>query len=179
MLDLDTVDGDARQLARQLGEGRVVALSVRRLAGQEQRRAVLADLDAAPFAGLRRVGDLDVGGEPDAEQGCFTCGAPPGLFGPELGVPRRLEGSVEGLGVLAGVHGRPGRRRQRECLRSQEVPSAHLGGVDAAFGREQVDHALDRRCGLWSACAAIGAHRHGVGDDRLGLEAHVLDVIDA
>ena len=64
----DPVDRDAGLVADDHRERRLVALAVGGRAGAHRRRAVVVDLDGAELAGAAAGGDLDVGGDADAER---------------------------------------------------------------------------------------------------------------
>ena len=81
--NLDLVDGNAREFARELGEGRVVALAVGRRAGEEQGGAIGLNLTAAELRRTQWVGDLHIGGPADPQQWPCRVVDPGGLLRPK------------------------------------------------------------------------------------------------
>ena len=57
--------------------------------------------------------------------------------------------------------------------------AADLGRVDADLVGGDVEDALDQLGGLGSPCAAVGADGGVVGEHRLGVEAHLRDLVHA
>src|SRR4029077_17309434 len=126
-------------------------------------RAVVVHLDLRVVT--RRwdaAGDLDVHAHADAELLVVAGGSAGGLLGAEVAVPGRVERFVERGFVVADVVGLADRRGVRlEELRDRVHP-AHLGGVHADLGGEDVYAALDRGGRLWASGAAVGHDRSGV-----------------
>ena len=65
--EADALDRDAGLVVDEHGERRLVALAVGERAGPHGGRAVVVDLDGAELLGAAAGGDLDVGGDADAE----------------------------------------------------------------------------------------------------------------
>ena len=117
--------------------------------------AVLPGMDLDPTelrAGHRAAGDLDVGGQADAQRHPLTRLAAPPLLGPQVVVAGRAECGLQRAEVVAAVvadaSGHGGAHRT-----GQQVAPAHLGGVEADLGREQVDGPLHGGGGLGPARA--------------------------
>ncbi len=129
--------------------------------------------------GLHHGGDLDVGGEADAE-GDRVVGAPAGsLLGSQRVVPGGIEGAAQRLRVVAHVVHRPDARGVGLGEPRHVVAAAYLGGVHADLCSEAIDHPLDGDRRLGPAGATVGGRRHGVGDDGDTGEADVVDLVHA
>ena len=96
-----------------------------------------------------------------------------------VGVAGRLEHRVERLLVLARVVVGAGDRGARERAGLHEVDAADLGRVDADLVGGDVEDALDQLGRLGAAGAAIGADGGVVREHRLGVEAHLRDLVHA
>ena len=124
--------------------------------------AAVGDLDDGRLRPLHAGGDLDVGGEADAEGDRVACRPAAGLFGAQLVVAGGVEGAVERLGIVADVVTRADAGRVRRGEAGHVVAPAHLGRIDADLGGEAVDHPLDGDRRLGPAGAAVGGGRHGL-----------------
>ena len=93
--EADLLHRDAGLVVDEHGERRLVALPVGERAGPHGGRAVVVDLDGAELAGPAAGGDLDVGGDADAERDAVAPLAPGRLVLAQLGVPDGLGGRVE------------------------------------------------------------------------------------
>src|SRR6266545_7693817 len=102
----DLVDLDAQRGGDELRPGGLVALAVRRGAGDHRDGPVRLDLDTADLG--PEAGHLDVGRQADAELEAVAAGAPLGLLPPESLVAGELQGTVQGGHVVAGVVAGPG-----------------------------------------------------------------------
>ena len=165
--DLDVVDRDAERVARDHGEARVVALTVRRDARAHERGPVGAHLETPPLlVGEWARGHLHVHREPEPELSHVAARPALRLLGPQGRVVRRLEHQVEGALVVAAVVGRSHRSGVRERVLRDEVAAAELCGIGTDLGREQVDRALEGGRRLGAPGAPVGDDRRGVGHDR-------------
>ena len=181
MDDRDPVHRDAELVLHEHGPRGVVPLAVRRAAGVDRGGAVVRHLDLGGLAGVRvRRGDLDVGGQADAELLGVTagprCAAAPRAAGRSPPRPAPCPAPPRSRPVSYRA---PVLVWKRELVRGDEVAPPDLGRVHADLGGEQVDRALDGRRGLGPAGAAVGADRRRVGDDLPEPGLHVRDVVDA
>ena len=124
------------------------------------------------------VRDLDVSAHPDPEQPASVAVLPTRrLLRAELLVAGRLQHPVERAAVVADVVVGSGCRLVREGVGRDEVPPAHLGGVELELGRERVDRSLHplRRLGTAGATDGGGARR--VRHDRPEVDVDLRDAV--
>ena len=177
------VGGRAPQrVCSDLREGRLVALPLGREAGRHQDPAARLD----PHVGtLVRPdpGPLHVAGDPEAQVASLR--ARRGLRGPELPRADRLERHLQtGRVVPAVVPGRPAvLERQahvpRELVRLDEVPAAHLGGLETELARDEPDDALHHERPVGTPRPAVGRGHHLVRVQHVELDLVVADPVRA
>ncbi len=170
---LHVLDRHAEAVGGELREGRLVALPVAVAAGEDLDGAdrVHAHLRALPQpharaerahgGGRREAAGLDEGGVAQAPQLAARR-----RLGPALGeagdVGRRLR-LVQQRREIAAVILHDDLRLIGEL--GDEVPPAQLGRVHPHLARGGLHHPLDHVGGLGPPRAAIGVHRHRVGED--------------
>ena len=179
MANLDLVDGNAREFARELGEGRVVALAVGRRAGEEQGGAIGLNLTAAELRRTQWVGDLHIGGPADPQQWPCRVVDPGGLLRPKCIDIDDLEHLVERGLVVTRIHVGAGLGDVREVVLAEKVPAAKLGRVHTDLGGVDVDDAFERERGLGAARSPIGADGSRVGHDRLTRGVNAVEGVVA
>ena len=89
---------------------------------------------------------------------------PARLLSPQLVVPGRLQGQLEGTGILAAVHVGAGGRGEGKVGGREQIAPPQLGGVDPQLACGQVDDPLQRHGRFGAASPPEGPHRRGVGD---------------
>ena len=95
MDDMDPLQRDARAVGDDHRPRRVVALSERCRSAAHEQVAVIGELHGGFLRRLHHGGDLDIGGESDAE-GDTAVGAPTGgLLGAQLVVTGSIEGAAQ------------------------------------------------------------------------------------
>ena len=139
---------------RDLRHRRLVALPLRRHAGEHGHRAVTVHLDRAELLRRERR-DLDVRAHPDAQQQVVAASAPRRLLRAELRHARDPQRLVERALVVPDVVGGARRGRVRERVGRDQVLPADVDGVHAELGRDQVHRALDERGRLRTAGSAV------------------------
>ena len=176
---LHAIDRDTRALAGQHHERGAEPLAVRRNPGADDRATVVLHLEARPFAGAHRIGDLDVGRHADPEQLRIAGKATRLLLGTELGIAGRVEHTVDRRGIFAAVVRGSGRRGVRERIRRDHVAPAEFARIHADLRGVDVDHALDRGGRLGAPRTAVGTDRRGVGEHGDGFGADLVDRVGA
>ena len=139
---VDVVDRDAELLGDDHRPARLVALAVRRGAGDDlhlaggehAHRGRLPTtgrvLERREHAARREAAHLDVAREADAEVLRGSGGPPLGLLGAHVLVADHLEGAVERGLVVTRVEHQAGRRGVRELVGRDEVAPPDLGRID-------------------------------------------------
>ncbi len=187
---LDVLERDAELVGDDLAPRRLVALAVRRGAGDHLDLAGGQHPDGRrlPAAGTERqraehprggqAAHLGEGGEADAQLDRVVRLAAALLLGPQFVVADQLQRLLGGHLVVAAVVLEAGDRRERELLRLDPVLAAQLQRVHAQFERELVHDPLDGERGLGPAGAAVGVGGHLVGEDPVALEAVGRELVD-
>ena len=107
----------------------------------------------------------EVDEDAEAEAAVDAAGAEPVALGAERAVVRQLQHRVERLLVRELLEEEPGGRGVRVHVGGQEVPAAHLDGIELQLARDAIDHRLHDERGDRMADGAVLGHR------RLVLEA--------
>ena len=173
---VDLVERDAEAVDQDLGEGGGVALAVVEGAGGDGHPAVLFEPDAAHLFG-RRCGDLEVAGEAVAAELAGGGGSFPS--GGEAGPVGARQAGVEHGREVAAVVGQAGERRVGNRVRWDHVLAAERCRIAVGRAGGGVDQALHDVVGLGPAGAAVGADRHGVGEDAGGADREHWRAIEA
>ena len=163
------------QLADELGENRLVALSARPRDVMQDERAVAVEADRRLLLGdAAAARRLEEEGAADAA----NLAAPRRLRAPRgKAAPVALAlGPVDEAGEIVAVEHRAGRRLVGDLLLGDGVAPPDLPGIDAERRRRLVDEALDDERRLGPARAAIGVGRRGVGHH---LQVAAIDGRDA
>src|ERR1019366_10681268 len=113
-------------LGDDLGERGLVALTLGKGSGFDDRRAVLGDLHGPELGLGDSVGDLYVHAQADAQVERAALGATLGLRLAQLLVSGGLQRAVQRADVVAAVVERPGCGRVRERVGGDEVAPAPL-----------------------------------------------------
>ena len=129
MVDDHLVEIGPDVVGRELGEGRLLPLPVRRDTGEDRHFAPRLDPHGGAFPGSKPT-DLDVGGEANAEVAPLL--AQLVLLLPQPLIVDQLQRPVERLLVLASVVLLAGERGVRELVRGDEVDPPHLGRVETS-----------------------------------------------
>ena len=159
---------------------RDVTLAVRGGAGVDDGAAVLAQLDAGVLVELGSAArDLDVHAHADAELLGVPAGPAGRLLGAQVGVAGGAESVVERRLVVADVVRLADGRRVRLLELGDQVAPAHVDGVHADLGREQVHGPLDGGRRLGSPRTAVGDDGRGVRDDGRRVALDLGDGVDA
>ena len=160
---------------------RDVTLPVRGGAGVDDGAAVLAELDAGVLVELGRAArDLDVHAHADAELlGVARWpGGPPARRAGRRSRRRRARCRAPSRSRRRRTSGRWSSCAARSNL-GIRLRAAHVDGVHADLGREQVHGPLDGRRRLGSPGTAVGDDGRGVGDDGRGVALDLGDGVDA
>src|SRR5581483_3622203 len=155
---------------------RRVPLPARPDADRQQQAAFARKRDPRALARLA-AGDLEK--TPDAEPAPLAAGLglrPAGGKAGGVG-PRQRIG--DDRGELAAVEDGAERACIRKLRRGDQVAAAKLDRVDADLARGSVDQPLDAVIRLGPPGAAIGAGRHGVGEDAADAQPDLRDVVHA
>ena len=110
---------------------------------------------------------LNIGGNTNAPQ--FSMGSrrsPPRLKTRPI---RSLHRHIQRREIIAAVILQRDRRLVRELIRPDEIAPTNGNLVDPRLARRHIDQPLNQEGRLRPASAAIGIHRHGVGEHRLHL----------
>ena len=157
-----------------------VALAVGRRPGDNGDRAVRIRPDGGAFEEVTlrtEARHLDIGRKADSHQ-------PTGLarlllLGAEPVVAGDRQRVLEGSGVIAAVVqlAADAGRWLVECR--QQVPPAHVGGIDAKLAGGEIDHSLDQEDRFRPAGAAIGRDRRLVCVDAANIDLQCRQAVTA
>ncbi len=187
---VDVLDRDAEDAAGDLAPGRLMALAVRRGAGdqldlarrEQPDRAVLPAagrvLQSAQGSRRSQAAHLGEGRDADAQLDGIAGLATRLLLGAQLVDAEQLERPCRGRLVVAGVVGESGDRRVRELVVLDPVAGPQLHRVHAELGGQLVDHALDRERRLGPSRTADGVGRGGVGEHAGAAELVRVHLVD-
>ncbi len=174
------VDIDAQFVGRDLRERGLLALAMRRSAGQHRHFAGRIDLDRGAFPSAGRRGrrrteraDLAVSGEADAHQTSLLPRF--GLFLAQLRIIHQLQRLLQRGFIVAAVVGQSGGGGERKLVGLRKVLQPNLRRVHLQFGRQHVHHALDAVRGFGPSRAAIGIGGDAVGEHADDVGEDVLN----
>src|SRR6266852_2019624 len=180
----DLIDGNTELISDDLREGSFFSLPMWRGARIDHHGATLLNAHTRTFVEANRcaalwpeAADLDIGGEADTHQLTITCGTSASLFSTQGLVVRYAERLVQGCFVVASIIDRTRGRLVGELIWFDEVQPAHLSRVFAQFSRNEVDNPLRDIGRFRAARAAIGVGGRFVGENDVGAEMDVLDVV--
>ena len=136
-----------------------------------------ARAERAHHRGRRDAAGLEIGGNADAAQLAARLRRRAPCL--EAGAVGRLQRRVQRRLVVAAVVLQRHRRLVRERVGGNEVLPPQLDAVHAGVVRDHVHQALQQERRLRPAGAAIGVHRHGVGEHRLHLAVDHRGLVNA
>ena len=188
--DLDRLRRDAEPVGDDLGEGRLVTLSVGGGAGVDGdgTGGVDAHVGALPQSGLsaqraddrrgRETASLDVGRETDPElPAAGAVGAAGRLLAAQVVVADHLERAVHRRRVVARVVRERDLGLVREGVRRHEVSLANFDRPQTSRVAGEVHQPLDDEGRLRPSGAAVGVDRRGMGEDAGDMAVDRRDVV--